>query len=269
MAGDWLKVEKVTPDKPEIDAMAAALSMDPDAVFGKCFRLWRWFDDHTVDGNAPSVTRALVDRRVGVTGFAAAMESVGWLIVGADGVALPKFERHNGQTGKQRALTAKRVAEHKSKSNATTNGKGNASLTVGALPREEKRIEEIGGSTPLTPPVSSSFENWWSVVHSKTGRVKAEKEYKNAVKRLAIKHADPHAYLLDRMKVFAASPSAKPPDRTPIHPATWLSQGRYDDDPETWQLTGNAKGKPDERRTAIGSGQRFDSAAATRPPGAF
>ncbi len=42
MAGDWMKVEKVTPDKPEIEAMASKLELDPDAVFGKCFRIWRW-----------------------------------------------------------------------------------------------------------------------------------------------------------------------------------------------------------------------------------
>ena len=31
MAGDWMKVEKVTPDKPEVDAIADQLGIDPDA----------------------------------------------------------------------------------------------------------------------------------------------------------------------------------------------------------------------------------------------
>ena len=147
MAGDWMKVEKVTPDKPEIDGMAAVLGIDPDAVFGKCFRIWRWFDDHTLDGNAPSVTKALLDRRVGVTGFADAMESAGWLVATNGGVSLPHFDRHNGETSKGRALTAKRVAAHKAKCNAISNGAVTQPLTVDALPREEKRRV----NTPLPP----------------------------------------------------------------------------------------------------------------------
>lgn len=152
MAGDWMKVEKVTPDKPEIDAIAARLDIDPDAVFGKCFRVWRWFDDHTVDGNAPSVTASLLDRRIGVAGFAEALQAVGWLVVTGEGVTLPRFDRHCGETAKQRGLTAKRASKSKSKSNADGNADGNAKVTQVALPREEKRTEEIKGVNPLKPP---------------------------------------------------------------------------------------------------------------------
>jgi hypothetical protein len=156
MAGDWMKVEKVTPDKPEIEAMAAALSMDPDAVFGKCFRVWRWFDDHTTDGNAPSVTKSAVDRRAGVTGFSDAMEKVGWLVESSEGVSLPRFERHNGETSKQRALTAKRVSSHKRKGNATAN----APVTHESLPREEKRREPppVAPAAEASTPVDVEWE---------------------------------------------------------------------------------------------------------------
>ena len=54
-------------------------------------------------------------------------------------------------------------------------------------------------------------------------------------------------YLADRMTAFAASPDARPTDREPIHPTTWLNQGRYDDDPETWQ---RQSGSSDPRGTA-------------------
>lgn len=154
MAGDWMKIEKVTPDKPEIDGIATILDLDPDAVFGKCFRIWRWFDDHTTDGNAPSVTKNAIDRRAGVTGFADAMEKVGWLVTTGDSAKLPSFDRHNGETSKARALTAKRVAAHKSKGNAKGNASGNGEVTDGALPREEKRRDNTpyipqGGLTPI------------------------------------------------------------------------------------------------------------------------
>ena len=39
MAGDWLKVEVATPDKPEIWLIAEELQIDPDAVVGKLLRV--------------------------------------------------------------------------------------------------------------------------------------------------------------------------------------------------------------------------------------
>lgn len=141
MAGDWMKVEKNTPDKPEVYAIADLLSIDPDAVFGKCFRVWGWFDSNTTNGkaNGVCVSKNLIDRLVSVHGFADAMLSVGWLVEDGTGVAASNFERHNGETAKKRALTAKRVAKHSEKTNANTN----AELTLDALPREEKRREDI------------------------------------------------------------------------------------------------------------------------------
>ena len=122
----WLKVETATPDKPEVWAMAAALSLDRDAVFGKLFRVWRWFDEHTEDGNAPGVTQALVDDIAGVTGFAEAMVAVRWLCVSGHGISLPHFDWHNGVTAKRRAHTAIRVQRHKSGARASGNAAGNA-----------------------------------------------------------------------------------------------------------------------------------------------
>ena len=136
MAGDWLKVETATPDKPEIWAIAQQLNIDPDAVVGKLFRVWAWFDQQTEDGNAPTVTKMLLDRKVGVTGFCDAVIESGWMVED-DSLTLTNFDRHNGQTAKNRALTAKRVAKHKK-----TNGTSVTPSVNDALPREEKRREE-------------------------------------------------------------------------------------------------------------------------------
>lgn len=141
MAGEWLKFDASTPDKPEVLAITVAMGWDdPDLTVGKLLRMWRWFDQQTIDGNAAGVTTALLDRLLGVSGLCAAMESVGWLEVYEGGIILPNFERHNGKTAKNRALTAKRVANHKT--NADGNAKGNAPIVSDALPREEKRREE-------------------------------------------------------------------------------------------------------------------------------
>lgn len=138
MAGPWLKMECATPDKPEVLAITARMGWDdPDLTVGKLFRLWRWFDQHTVDGNADGVTSALLDRVVGVTGFVTAVASVGWLVATDAGVLLKNFDRHNGETAKQRAQTAKRVAGHKS--NAKGNAEGNAASVTKSVPRGRGR----------------------------------------------------------------------------------------------------------------------------------
>ena len=138
MAGDWIKFEVSTSDKPEVWAIADSLGIDPDAVVGKLLRVWAWFDQQTETGNAPSVTKALLDRAVGVKGFCQCMVDAGWMGDDSKTITLPNFDRHNGKTAKNRALTAKRVAAHKKKSNANGNGSG----VTQALPKEEKRTKE-------------------------------------------------------------------------------------------------------------------------------
>lgn len=159
MAGDWLKFEKATLDKPEVFAIADALGIDPDAVIGKLVRVWAWFDSHTVDGNAARVTPSLLNRVSGVSGFIEAMAVEGWAVIDASGVSLPHFDRHNGETSKQRALTAKRVANYKAK--------GNAEVTQeplpNALPREEKRrgkSTEPNGSAAVAAPAVKADPIW-------------------------------------------------------------------------------------------------------------
>jgi hypothetical protein len=148
MAGEWIKFEASTPEKREVFFITAAMGWtDPDLTVGKLLKVWRWFDQQTVGGNADGVTLALLDSIIGVTGFAQAMCNVGWLVSDERGVSLPNFDRHNGKTAKERALTAKRVAKHKT--NATPNAKGNGVSVTGALPREEKRREEL---KPPIPP---------------------------------------------------------------------------------------------------------------------
>ena len=137
MAGDWIKFELTTLDKPEVCQIADLADIDPDAVVGKLMRVWGWFDQQTENGNAPSVSKKLLDRLVGVTGFCEHMKSVDWMIESDGVICLPHFDRHNGKTAKNRLLTAKRVANHKA-----SNGKSNAANVSGALPKEEKRRED-------------------------------------------------------------------------------------------------------------------------------
>lgn len=145
MAGDWIKLQKDTPEKPEVLAISSRLGLDPDAVVGKLVRIWSWFDTHTINGNAESVTFAFLDRITGVTGFAEQMMLVGWLIQTGSVLTLPHFEYHNGETAKKRALVNKRVQKHRI-GNAESNAISNASVTHEELP-EKRREEKIVSST--------------------------------------------------------------------------------------------------------------------------
>lgn len=159
MAGDWIKFELTTLDKPEVCQIADAADIDPDAAVGKLMRVWGWFDQQTEKGNAPSVSKKLLDRMVGVTGFCDHMKSVGWMEE-ADGViSLPHFDRHNGKTAKNRLLTAKRVANHKS-----ANAKGNASTVSDALPKEdvEKNKEPLSARGATDPRMPSEMSLAWT-----------------------------------------------------------------------------------------------------------
>jgi hypothetical protein len=161
MAGDWLKMDTDLPEKPEVWQIAGMVGLEPDHVVGKLLKVWRWFDKHTESGNAAGVTYPLLDSLVGVTGFAEAMVFAGWLVQDGRNLVLPNFDRHNGKTAKNRALTAKRVAQMR-----------NADVTLPALPREEKRREEKEqkkeqGATAPPPPVAKrskrqelTFADW-------------------------------------------------------------------------------------------------------------
>lgn len=133
----WIKVETCIHEKPEVFAIAEILDCDRDTVVGKLLRVWSWADAHTYATNATSVSTKLVDAVAQRDGFAIAMQKVGWLAQSEDGFSFPNFDRHNGNTAKSRALTAKRVAKHAKQTNA--------SLTLDAL--AEKRREEKNTNT--------------------------------------------------------------------------------------------------------------------------
>lgn len=159
MAGDWIKFELTTLDKPEVCQIADLADIDPDAVVGKLMRVWGWFDQQTENGNAPSVSKKLLDRLVGVIGFCEHMKSVDWMIESEGVISLPHFDRHNGKTAKNRLLTAKRVANHKA-----SNAKGNASNVSGALPKEdvEKNKEPLSARGSVDPRMPNEMTLDWN-----------------------------------------------------------------------------------------------------------
>ena len=156
MAGDWLKIEHSTPDKPEMVEMAGLLEVDHDLVVAKCLRFWIWLDQQSQTGDAISVTGAFIDRLVYLKGFAAALRKVGWLD-GRDGrYSVPHFSDHNGQTAKKRAQTQKRQRRYR-----------DAGVTLEASPekrREEKSTKE-SKRKEFEPPSVLEVDEYISTRH--------------------------------------------------------------------------------------------------------
>ena len=152
MAGDWIKVEISTPDKSEVFAVADDLDIDPDAAFGKLIRVWMWFDQHSEDGHATSVTKKLLDRVVAVPGFCESMITHNWMVEDEEGISLPNFDRHNGETAKKRALGARRKAKQRKNSqdshaNTVTGSHAKSGTSAGA--REEKSMHTYIHATDI------------------------------------------------------------------------------------------------------------------------
>lgn len=219
MAGDWIKFELATLDKPEVCQIADAADIDLDAAVGKLLRVWGWFDQQTENGNAPSVSKKLLDRLVGVNGFCNLMESVGWMNNQDGEISLPHFERHNGQTAKNRALTAKRVANHKVKSNAESND----AIVSDALPKEEKRREDKEQDQKL---LLERFDSFWKLYPNKVAKPKAlasfSKQCKDEQSFLMIMHGLSQHILSEQF--------VKDDGKFIPHPTTWLNQERYNDE---------------------------------------
>lgn len=138
MAGDWIKIEKDLPQKPEVMEIADALGMSEAEVVGNLVIFWAWCDSNLSRAcNAVSVTKMRLDRITGVTGFVDALVRVGWLQHRDGKIEVVNFDRHLGKSAKSRAQTRNRVEASREKCNA-------ASVTE-ALPekrREEKSIKE-------------------------------------------------------------------------------------------------------------------------------
>lgn len=178
MASNWIKVEVITPDKPEIFLISEKLNIDPDMVLGKLIRLWVWADQQFAISNAESVTdleqlerkgnasvlsKIAIDRVAFMPGFADALLSAGWLAQDGDALFFVNFEKHNGKNSKNRALTNERVNKSRNlKRNG--NAKSNDGIVTPpdqkALPEEEEEeeVKELK-DPPLNPPKGKEAKN--------------------------------------------------------------------------------------------------------------
>lgn len=157
MAGEWIKVEKVTARKPEVLRIAGLLKVHADHAFGLCVRFWFWCDDHLANSNAAGVTKNDVDALLDCPGFADALLSVGWLRVRDGSLEVPNFDRHLSQSSKRRALTAARVSDHRGrKGNKKSNASG-VTPSSSSSSSNSKSSSRKRGPPKTKPPKPKKF----------------------------------------------------------------------------------------------------------------
>ena len=113
MANEWIKVEKNTPEKPEIRHISRACNVSPGMAFAAWFRLWSYFDSETADGEVKFLTPTDCDAIARLPGIGMALSidhGCGWIVFHQSGATIVNWDRHNGKSAKKRAMTNRRIA---------------------------------------------------------------------------------------------------------------------------------------------------------------
>lgn len=146
MAGDWIKMRVDLRDDPAVFKLADLLAIDELHVIGCLYSFWAWCDKHAVDGHVDAATSRLIDKVSGRSGFADAMVEVGWLSVTGTGILIPNFERHNGESAKERNLKNARQARWRASKTSNVDAQPSTPASTEASTREEKRREDISST---------------------------------------------------------------------------------------------------------------------------
>ena len=116
MACDWIKMRSNLWDDPRVSAVCDATGQGEAAIVGGLFRLWSIADQHSADGRLMALSGKALDRKTGIEGFSVALEAVGWLVDGDDGLYVPEFDKHNSRTAKRRAEESRRKGQSRADS---------------------------------------------------------------------------------------------------------------------------------------------------------
>lgn len=218
MAGEWIKMRADLFTHPKVVRIASAMKTDTLRIVGGLMSVWCLFDAHSENGHLDGYSPEVLDAHVRWDGFASAMMAVGWLEYDeGKGLDLPRFDAHNGQSSKRRAMDTERKREGRKVSAPNADKKRT---------REEKRREDI--YTPNPSASDRRFDRFWFAYPNKVGKDAA----KNAFGKRKVDDE-----LIDQMLDAIARQKnterwTKDGGQYIPNPATWLNQGRWMDETE-------------------------------------
>lgn len=104
----WIKLREDLHDDPAVVTIADRCGVSVWHAVGVVARVWAWAGRLSADGRVPHAKPSMIDTITHTPGLAEAMQSVGWLLVGDSELRFPKWDRHNGEAAKARAMDAER-----------------------------------------------------------------------------------------------------------------------------------------------------------------
>jgi hypothetical protein len=219
LAGDWIKLEHATLDKPEVLELAELLHVSHGDALLLCLRFWVWLDQQSRNGRHLRVSKKSLDGLLMCPGISNALIFVKWLGEDDDGLFVPNFDNHNGETSKKRVLRNQRQANWRLNGDESVDGDVDTSASTKASTREEKRRDNN----------THHFAEFWRHYPKKVGKHEAQK---------AFLKLHPDAALFERMlRALAAACSSEQWRRDDgkfiPHAATWLNNRRFEDVVET------------------------------------
>ena len=178
MAGDWIKMRMDLPDDPAVYKLALLTKLDRLSVVGRLYAFWAWADKHAVDGRVDGASSLLVDDVTRHDGFADALVAVHWLEIGDDYITIPRHERHNGESAKERGLKNARQARWRDGKDKAPSTDVDGKTPTKPSTREEKRREEKNKDTPKAPKGAVvGFEEFWTAYPRKDAKPLALKAF--------------------------------------------------------------------------------------------
>lgn len=147
----------------------------------------------------------------------------------------------------EQRVNSERTASEQRVNSERTHHKKVKNYKEGEEGRNNKTASPSGDGTSKRA-YSEEFEEFWKLYPRTEGKKAAFLKYKLAVKELASVRGSPDAaceWLRERVSIFSATSKGKG-DFCP-HGATWLSQGRYDDDENEWNRSTGGQGRGTER----------------------
>jgi len=170
MAGDWIPIRINLSTDPRTVAIAARVRKHVLHTVGALSVVWGAANEHTIDGRLMGYTLDAIDSMVGIKGFAAAMESVGWMYHDDVSVTVPDFERYNSDGAKARLQGARRAARLRHAKGARSAHESNAdTVTIGARKAHGKRTESAPTEQNRTEEKNSSSSSAASAVAAAAG----------------------------------------------------------------------------------------------------
>lgn len=294
MAGDWIAWVCGLTTRREVVALAAALSVSTREAAAMCMEVWEWADREcdvcreSRDCHAPGVTLVTLDLIARRDGFGVAMRDVAkWVVETPDGLVFPRLGQWTGKSARERLLAATRQGASRRKSRTSRDEKRDESHAHGVT-KSATRVEksrDLGSSLPPDPSLEGSssgdsdlvggarahstfeFTAWFAAYpkRGRTGARAAAQAWHVAIADLVASGRVPDqeaaaGLLQQAAEEFAVSPKGQ--GQFVPAAATWLTEGRWDDDRIAWQDSGD-KGRPRAR------GESYVERGPDAPPAVF